>query len=281
MAHNIEPKPELPYNAQEYYIALECLSTVQDLVSDEDIDCERPDLWTATWEELQVENPTDPAGQANQQIAKAEIYTLYKEGLCELYPHLREVESSEEMIIEMARIQDLPECNGMFILSEYTADDGTYRALSYAEVDLGNGKNMSLARIIDDDDGILKSYAIGVGIAYNLWGGVCVNMSRDETEKQMVHKVHPSQANNLVRVINGAIEPYELDMMLTEIQVMSQDVVDGVELCAIIEYARAQYYVALEKYISESEAGLMVLSFDDLHDIRRILDLRYLQLKNL
>lgn len=281
MIHNIEPKPELPFNEQEYFIALECLSSVRDLVSEKYVNWRRPDLWTATWDELQAEDPTDPAEQVNHQIAKAEIYSLYKEGLCELYPNLRNVQSSEEMMIEMAMIADLPECNGTFRLSEYMAVDGIYRALSHIEVDLGNGRNMVLARIIDDDNGILKSYAIGEGIAYNLWGGVCVDTARDETEKRMVYKVHPSQANNLVRVINGAIEPYELDMLLTEIQVKSQDMVDEVELHAIIEYARAQYYVALEKYISESEAGLLVLSVDDLHDIRRILDMRYLQLKHL
>lgn len=217
--------------------------------------------------------------QINRHTAYNQIQALYMDALEHTYPQLQSVGSVEEMMIEMAMISDVPECNGSFVSSEYETADGKQRAISFTEVQLGDNTTMSMG-LVDCDNGIVKTYSLTIGIDQEMWGGSYVNIVGDDTEEdEMLSKVHPSQVSNLARVLHGNLMPYELDMKLAEIQTMSEGTTDELELYMILEYARAQYYLAVERRADEAEHGAYDITANDLREMYAIINERVRQLE--
>lgn len=266
------PDNSSPYS-REQFMAIEAMQLVQDILMDEDIDTERGDIWTATWD--QVKSPADQyldsSEESHRQTAYNQIHTLYTDALETLYPQLKSVHSVEEMLVEMAMIPDLPECRGTFTFSQYEAENGNVRVLSYTEVQLGDRTTMS-ACVTDAGPELVKYYGVTIGVDQTMWGGSEMDMNLGVTkETEVLDKVHPSQSSNLLRVLYGVMVPYEMELKLTEIRIASEDLMSESELDTIIEYARNEYYKALSRKADEAAAGIGMISSEDLNEVHDII----------
>lgn len=263
-------------------LALSAMNSVQEILTNEDPEIDRPDMWDFTWAELQIPpgDDLDQSQHLNRQVAYNQIYALYMNSLETLYPHLKDISSGEELMIDMMMIDDLPQCNGVFTASEYMAEDGQQRAMSCTEVILGEHMAMAVF-IIDYDTGLTKSYSLNIGVGFTLWGGSNIDMGgNDAEEDQMMSKIHPSQISNLLRIIHGNMEPYEVESRLIEIQMLSQNMTDVSELNQIIDYARTQYPIAVERHALDIENGGYSMNVNDLNEIHSIINERNQQLKS-
>lgn len=264
----------------EYWLAVSALGRVQDLLMDEDPEVDRLDLEEYTWAELQqpVAEYEDSSRQAHRQVAYNHIHALYMESLETLYPSLRNVTTAEEMRVEMAKIPNLPACDGQFSCSRYRAENGNARSVSYTVVNVGGRTALSMI-IADCEDHIMKSYNIRTDVDGAIWGSSRLDLvGNDDEEREMIAKVHPSQESNLRRVMYASVAPYDLELKLAEIRMMSQDMTDEQELDRVIAYARARYAQSQKETAQDAESGMMGLTVVELRDINTILDERNEQL---
>jgi hypothetical protein len=268
------------YDAKRQQLALDAMGYIQDILMDEDVDVDRTDLWCMTWDDLQVpiDDYEDASVQTNRNIVYNQIQSLYTDSLEQLYPQLKSVTSIEEMMLETAMIPDLPKCDGSFTTSQFRAENGNMRTMSYIEVRLGDYTALSLW-IADDDSELLKSYNLTLGVDMTMWGGSNIYIhGSDQLEEEMVRKVHPSQEGSLLRVIHGNMLPYEMELKLAEIRMMSEDGTSELELNEVIEYAKARYYDSVEQNAHENASGIHDVTVDDLREMHEIIGERIEQL---
>jgi|GEM_PF-5183670 len=245
------PDFESPEYGEEDILVVECMQLAQEAIMDEEEGIDRSDLWYVEWDELQAsdEGYMDMSERVMRQNATNEINTLYTTELLRMYPHLNEVTSPEEMMIEMAMIPDLPACHGYFFRSDYQADDGGSRTITYVMV--GLGIRMAINVIVSDENSS-KAYSLRLDSEGMLYIGVGDVVKRNEDETGMLSAVHPSQTANLQSVLDGTAKPFEVDTKLIEIRVFSEEDTDPDVLEDILTYAREQYgRKALERAAAE------------------------------
>lgn len=265
--------------SREQKLAIDAIGQIQCALMDEDPGIDRPDIWSASWAELQAPAEDIYASDYHsRQMAHDQIYSFYMHSLTDLYPQLLFVDSMEAMMMEMALIPDLPECDGNYTESHYLTADGRPRMMSYVEVRLGDAMGVC-ASIIDTSSEPPKAYVVGLKVDGSLWGNAGTADERDMVEDDILRKVHHSQVHNLQRILSGTVPEYELDMRLAEIEVMSENETDADELRATIEYARAQYYLAVEKNVSDAIRGVDDITLNDLEEVHQIVDERLRQLE--
>lgn len=231
---------------EDQLLVNEIIGLAAEVVIDEDVESSRNDVFDITWDELQTTQTAklELSQQVLHQMASTDLYGLYMQALRRLYPQLADVSSADELAYEMALIEDLPRCDGSWTMSSFVAEDGTERAITYVQVNLGEYGCVLSADVMDNDIFDPRMYHVALVLDQWMAVGVYGKTDLEPREEAMLDKVHPTQANSLRRLLIGATRPEDIDAALTSIRVHSEQLISEQELDEIINYARDKHTFA-------------------------------------
>lgn len=276
--HEHTPSEEQVSKNERIAIAVEAMEILTDLLIDENGHAAASDIVHVTWD--QVQSPNRMLLEDDRQFYYNQMHSLYTEALGRLYPNLRSLKTAEEMLMELATIEDLPRCDGWFAMSDYRTGSGISRGISLILIDLGDMGVSTFASVMEDDEGIVKSYGIKYQVDGKIIGSFRVVAKDDITSDDgLFAAVHPSQVSNLGQILYGNVPEYELDMKLAEVKILSEGMMTEAELEDFEAYARQRYYAAVECRTNGMVAGMDNLTIDDLYKMRSILIERMRQLE--
>lgn len=260
MANHESYPNETPRGSEKVLLAVEVMQTVQDLLADEHEP--QPDTWYTTWQELH--DQTSQFSDRDRQYVINQIHSVYTTAMETLYPQLLSMKSTEEAMLFLSTVE-VPACDGSYALAQYTAENGNVRSMSLTTANLGRLGVSMYASIVDSDDGLVRSHDILCSIDNKMRGGISVMLDAEKhDDENLLRKIHPGQISNMVRILQGKVPQYELDMKLAEVRIFSEDRMSETELDALIDYARERYYTELTNREIASKAGVYDISVDNL-----------------
>jgi hypothetical protein len=272
--------PESPKYSREDVTALDTINMIKEIVEGQ---IENGQVWnedypegvrTITHSELQT--PDDDYSEVEQvyrSIADEEITKLYRDALEDIYPELGIVASADEMIDKMLALPSLPEWSGEFHISEFGSSEGNFRAFLLTQVKIENEGSVFLASIVDDDFKKSRRYSVGRGIHGKIWQTVSEAVEKTDQEDEFIDKVHPSQRQNLIRVLQGDVSPDELDNTLLAIESRSNELMSEHEMTCLIEYAKVQYEFAVMMKVAEINEAYKYTDSTRMDDLTRMVEI--------
>lgn len=278
---NTEPTRNTREDSEDgeiYSASLNALNLVQDILMDENPEVDRPDIWTATWEELQQTYEEESTGISTHEAARAQIRSLYMEGLENLYPELALTQTMDEFIMATAMLPEMPPIDGYFSTTTYRAENGNLRAMTFAEARIGDHTTQAMY-VSDIETDFMKSYSLKFSPDFTIYGGTSLaTRDGEQQEHELLQKVDPAHRNNLLRIMYGKAYPYEVDMMLIEMHTASLGLTPEAELDQIVADAKASYDAVIERQAEEAMNGLYGITMNDLNELHDIIAERIAQL---
>ena len=241
-------------------------------------------IWSIDWADLDARSAEEIEEDGVMIVERARqfIKDLYFSELTRsYYPHLAEAQSEDELMMSMAMIETMPEIGGRYSLVTYQLDDGTERNIEKIEAECGINLVTRYSIVNNDVTNPENNHIYYIekrdGMGYRLMVGNY--REYDDDQREMLEAVHPTVREKLRAVVDGAANPNEVNMLLTEVRAASSEMLSDEALDALDVYARAQYQYQqdYEKLRQDFEPNLAP-ELDKIIDMHDILADRYIEL---